>query len=223
MAEVITLAFTAALNPTLLAAATVMLLLPRPQRLLIGYWLGAMLTSITVGLVIVFTLQGSSVVSTTKRTVSPTVDLVVAGLLLIIVVVLATGRDQRLEERRSKRRGPKKPPRWQQTLSRGTAKTTFVVGMLLSFPGASYLAGLTHLSRLHYSTAATVLVVIGFNLIQLILLEAPLIAYAIAPEQTPAGIDRAKAWAGSHWRRYAIRGLGLIAVLLIVRGIAALV
>lgn len=223
MAEVITLAFTAALNPTLLAAATVMLLLPSPQRLLVGYWLGAMLTSITVGLVIVFALQGSSFAKTSRSTVSPAVDLAIAALLLIIVVLLATGRDQRFEQRRSQRREPKKPPRWQQTLSRGTAKTTFIVGMLLSFPGASYLAGLTHLSKLHYSTVATVLVVIGFNLIQLVLLEAPLIAYAIAPEQTPAGIERAKGWARTHWRRYAIRGLALIAAALIIRGIAALV
>ncbi len=223
MGEVLVLALTAALNPTLLAAATVMLLLPGPKRLLLGYWLGAMVTGVTVGLVIVFTLQGSNVVKTTKRTVSPAVDLAIAGLLLIIVLVLATGRDQRLEQRRAQRKGSKKPPRWQEALRNGTARTTFVVGVLLSFPGASYLAGLDHLSKLHYSTVATVLVVIGFNLIQLVLLEAPLIAYAIAPEQTPTGIDRGKAWVGTHWRKYATWGLALIAAALIIRGIAALV
>jgi hypothetical protein len=54
------LSLTAALNPTLLTATTVMLLLPSPTALMLGYWLGAMLTSITLGLVIVFSLQGSS-------------------------------------------------------------------------------------------------------------------------------------------------------------------
>ena len=222
MGEIVGLAFTAALNPTLLTAATLMLLLPSPKRLLLGYWLGAMVTGITVGLVIVFTLKGSSVVQTTKATISPAVDLVLAGLLLVIVAVLATGSDHRVEQRRSERRESKKPPRWQGALRKGSARSTFVVGVLLSFPGASYLAALDHLSHLHYSTAATVLVVVGFNLIQLILLEAPLIAYAIAPEQTPANIDRAKAWARTHWRKYAIRGLTLIAAALIVRGITAL-
>src|SRR4051812_37974969 len=63
---------TAALNPTLLAATTVMLVLPSPKRLLLGYLLGAMLTSISLGLVIVFTLSGSSTAtSTAQHTVNP--------------------------------------------------------------------------------------------------------------------------------------------------------
>ena len=50
------------------------------------------------------------------------------------------------------------------------APATFVVGVQLSFPGASYLVALDTLS---YSTFATVLVVIGFCLVQLILLGNP--------------------------------------------------
>src|SRR5690348_9098439 len=103
MGEIVGFAVTAAPNPTLLAAATLMLLLPSPKRLLLGYWMGAMLTGITLGLVIVFTLEASSVVQTTKTTVSPGVDLALAVLLLVIVVVLATGSDQRVEQRRSER------------------------------------------------------------------------------------------------------------------------
>ena len=49
MGEVVVLAFTAALNPTELAAITVMLLLPTPERLMLGYWLGAMLSGIACG------------------------------------------------------------------------------------------------------------------------------------------------------------------------------
>ena len=42
-----------------------------------GYLLGAYTTSITLGLVIVFTLQGSSTESTSKHTIGPVEDLVV--------------------------------------------------------------------------------------------------------------------------------------------------
>ena len=56
------LRLTAALNPTLLTATTVMLLLPSPKRLLLGYWLGAMTTGVTVGLAIVHWLSGSGTV-----------------------------------------------------------------------------------------------------------------------------------------------------------------
>ena len=61
MGDVFFLAFLAALYPTLLAATTVMLVLPHPKRLLIGYLLGAAMTSVTLGLVIVFTLQAGLV------------------------------------------------------------------------------------------------------------------------------------------------------------------
>ena len=75
MSQVLVLSLTAALNPTLLTATTVMLLLPSPKRLLLGYLLGAYMTSITLGLVIVFGLQGSGAVETTKNTLSPAADI----------------------------------------------------------------------------------------------------------------------------------------------------
>ena len=66
MGEVALLSLTAALNPTLLAVSTMMMLLPSPKRLMLGYWVGAMMTSITLGLVIVSSLEGSTLISTTN-------------------------------------------------------------------------------------------------------------------------------------------------------------
>ena len=194
----------AALNPTLVAATTVMLLLPSPERLMFGYWLGAMLTSVTLGLVIVFTLEGSAFEKAAKQSAHPTMVLTIAGLLLVVVLVLATGRDKAFEERRAIRRESKEPPRWQRWMQKGDAKITFVIGVLLSFPGAWYLVALDKVSKLHYSTFATVLVVIGFCLVALVLLEIPLVAFRFAPEQTPVAIEGAKAWTGAHWRPCAI-------------------
>jgi Sap, sulfolipid-1-addressing protein len=223
MGEVVLLSFTSAFNPTLIAVTTLMLLLPDPKRLMLGYWLGAMLMSITLGLVIVFTLESSSVISTTKRTLSPLADVLLGGLTLIVAGVLATGRDERYRERRAKKKEGKPPPRWQRELRRGTARTTFVIGALLTLPGASYLAGLDRLSKLDYSTVVTVLIVLAFNLVMLILLELPMLAFAVAPEWTPAAIDRAKAWAGIHGRVYAERGFAVIGVLLIIKGVVGLI
>lgn len=49
-----------------------MLLLPDPRKLMLGYLLGAYMTSITLGLVIVFALPGSSTESTSKHSIGPT-------------------------------------------------------------------------------------------------------------------------------------------------------
>ena len=222
MSQVVLLSFTAALNPTLLAATTVMLLLPRPARLMLGYYCGAMMTSITLGLVIVFALEGSSATRTTENTLSPAADLVLGAIMLVLALVLATGRDRGLSERRSKRKATKGPPRWQQHLSRGSARTTFVVGAMLTLPGASYLAGLDRIGKLNYPTAVTVLVVIGFNLVMLILLEGPIVAFAVAPDWTPRAIDRAKAWVGRHARKFAEYGLGGAGLALVIKGVVGL-
>ena len=57
-----------------------------------------------------------------------------------------------------------------------------MVGALLTLPGASYLAGLDQIHKLKYSTTATVLLVVGFNLVMLWLLEVPLAGFVVAPD-----------------------------------------
>jgi hypothetical protein len=226
MGDVVVLAFTAALNPTELAATTVMLLLPGPQQLMFGYWLGAMLTGITCGLVIVFALEGNAE-HTTTRTVGPAVWLAVAALLVLAAFALGKGQDTRLRERRAARREKngeeKETPKWQKKLQEGGTRGAFVVGILLSFPGASYLAALDRLIHLHYSPLVVVLLLVGFNLVQNLLLEIPMLAFKIWPEETPAAIDRAKAWVSRHGREYGAWGLGILGALLAIPSVIALV
>jgi hypothetical protein len=226
MGTVILLSLTASLNPTLVAATTVMLLLDKPVRLMMGYLLGAYTMSITLGLVIVFSLSNTSATNTTKRTLSPAVDIALGAIALALSFVLYTGRHERLRQRRQARkaaRPDKGPPRWQQALSKGSPRTTFVVGALLTLPGASYLAGLDQIHKLKYSTTLTVLVVIGFNLVMLWLLEVPLASFVVAPEWTPRAIVRAKAWVSRHLNVFAVRGLAAIGVLLVIKGIVGLI
>ena len=225
MSQVLVLSLTASLNPTLLAATTVMLLLEKPAKLMGGYLLGASMTSITLGLIIVFSLTDTSATNTTQKTISPAVDIGLGVIALAISFVLATERDRAFRERRQARkaaRPDKGPPRWQRELSKGSPRTTFVIGVLLTLPGASYLAGLSRIHKLGYSTTATVLLVIGFNVIMLWLLEVPLASFLIAPEWTPRAIDRAKAWVSRHALTFAVRGSAVIGALLVVKGVAGL-
>ena len=77
MSQVILLSLTASLNPTLVAATTVMLLLPSPTKLMLGYLLGAYMTSITLGLVIVFSVVLLALEPLSEKTItSPSAMLV---------------------------------------------------------------------------------------------------------------------------------------------------
>jgi len=221
--NILLLALAAALNPTLVAASTLMMLLPNPRRLMVGYLLGALLTSITLGLVIVFSLESSSATSTVQNTISPAATMVLGAIFLVAAVALSTGRHERAGERRRARKQDKAPPRWQQALGRGSARTTFVVGALLTLPGASYLAGLSQINKRNYGTAETVALVIAFNLVMLALLEVPLLSFTIAPGWTVGAIDRTKAWIARHGRRFVIVMLTVLGALLVLKGLIELV
>ncbi len=225
MRSVLLFALTSTLNPTLLAASTLMMLLPNPVRLMLGYLLGAMLTSITLGIVIVFSLHSSSTVSTTKNTLSPAADVAIGMIALLLAYVLASGRAAGVAQRRRARKATKPdkgPPHWQRALSKGSARMTFVIGALLTLPGASYLAGLDQIHKLNYGTAATVLLVVAFNVVMLAFLEVPLVSFVLAPDWTPGAIERAKAWIGRRGPELATRGFTVIGVLLIVKGLIGL-
>jgi hypothetical protein len=220
--QVFVFSLAAALNPSLLAAVTVMLALSKPRRLLAGYLVGAVLTSVTCGLLLVFAIPGSSTSSTSKHTVNPILNIVLGALLLLIVFVIATGRDRRRQawsERRREKARDKPPPRWRRQLSKGSARDTFVVGALLSFPGASYIAGMDLLHKQKIGTVETVIAVLAFNLIMLMLLELPLIGYAIRPERTEAMVNGFSAWLTRSGGRVALYAAAVFSVLLIVRGL----
>lgn len=220
MGEVVAFSFASALNPTLVAATTVMLLLPNPEKLMLGYWIGAMAMSLASGLLLVYAFEGSGTARTTKNTLTPVEDLVLAAGALIVAGLLASGAVARARARRAERRQkPKKTPKWQQRMRSGTFATAFVLGVALSLPGATYLLLIHRLGKLHYSVVGTTLVLIGSNLIQLIVLEVPMLAFAIWPKQTPQAIDRAKGWIHAHGRDYAAVGLAVIGLTLAVRGI----
>lgn len=224
MSQVLVFSFTAAFNPTLLTATTVMLMLPSPKRLLFGYLLGAYMTSITLGIVIVFELEGSSAVSTTQSTLSPTADIALGLILIVISFVLRSdGHRRRAEERKAqKAEEPKKTPKWQAALSKGSARDTFVVGALLTLPGASYLAGLTQINNQNLSTTETVLCIIGFNLIMLALLEIPLIGYTVAPEWTTRAVERSRDALNRHGGRILYIGAAVMGLALVARGLIEL-
>jgi Sap, sulfolipid-1-addressing protein len=226
MGHVALLAVTASLNPTLLAATTMMLLLDNPARLMAGYLAGAFLMSVTVGLVIVFTLGSSGATRSVQHTVNPVVDIAFGLLAFVIALVIRSGwLDRKLADRRQRKASKtaaKAPPRWQRALTKGSPRVSFVIGALLTLPGASTLVGLYAIHNLHNGTAVTVLLVVGFNIVMLWLLEVPLVGYAVAPERTPRAVGNAKVMIARHAHAFAVRGLELVALLLILKGVVGL-
>ncbi len=233
LTNIFLLSLVATLNPTLLAAVTIMMLMPNPKRLLLGYLLGAYTTSIACGCVIVFVLGGSSSeTSSAKHTVSPARSIVVGLLCLALGWVLRTGRDEPIRERRQAKKEAKlvaKRAAGEPTeslplrmLGKGDPKVTFLVGAVLSFPGASFLDALDHIHKLDAGTAASVLLILYFCVMQQIILELPLLGYVFAPGSTEDRVDRSKAWLARRGRTVAVIGAGVIGLWLLITGVIAL-
>lgn len=218
------LSLVAMVNPTLLAAATIMMLLPNTNRLMFGYLLGAYTTSIAVGLLIVFSLSDSSSVSTANHTLGPIQDLVLGALALLVAYALGGARTEPLRERRRRRKEEKehaagaKESLPERLLGRGSARITFAVGLVLSFPGVSYLTALDRIAKLDLDVALTALLVLVFCLIQQLLLEVPLLGYAVAPKRTERAVAGFREWLARNGRRAAIYVAGTVGALLVLRG-----
>lgn len=232
LGSIFVLALFAMFTPTLLAAVTIMMLLPNPKRLMLGYLLGAYTTSITLGLLIVFSLHGSASVSTSKHTLGPVEDIVIGLLLLLVGFVLGTGRDGPLRRRRERRQEKKKEKEaegeakesWpERMLGKGSARVTFAVGVVLTFPGVSYLTALDRMAKLDAGVPETVLMVLAFCVFQQLLLELPLLGYAFAPEWTQNAVARFRAWLARNGRRGAVTVAVVLGALLVIRGVVTLI
>lgn len=227
MISVFVSALAAVFNPSLLAAVTLMLLTPRPKRLMLGYLLGAYATSFGVGLAVIFSLHGSHLLSSSRHTLSPTADVIVGVIALAIAVALATDRDapvRRWRARRRERRADRSDrPSWQvRMLSKGSARVTFVVGALVSFPGVTYLNALHHINEMNAPALVAVLLVVFFCVMQQLILELPLLSYVFAPDWTPRAVERSRAWLHRRGRLIAVVLITVLGLLLILKGAVTL-
>ena len=226
MRQILALALVAVFDPVLAGFAGLMLLLPEPRRLMLGFTLGAMLTSITVGLAIVFSVRGTQgAVSTTRHTVNPALDIAVGVGLLVISIALATGLWDRVEKRRRERAGPPKdkgPSRMQKALGKGSPGLTFCVGAVYeAMPSVVFLAAMHEIVKLDARTVPTVLLVALICVSQIAFVLLPLISFTVAPTWTPKALERAKAWLSRDARKLAVAATAVAGSWLLVSGLVA--
>jgi hypothetical protein len=218
------LSLLAMFNPTLLAAVTIMMLLPEPRKLITGYLLGAWLASIGLGMAIVFSLHDTSAVESSKRTLTPLEDIVFGAILVIVGWVLLSGRAAEFKEHRRERKEAKHGPAEhkeslpERLLGKGSMRVTFAVGAVLSLPGASYLVALDKIAKLGWPTTTTALTVIVFCLIEQLLLELPLLGFWVAPEWTERAVVRFREWISHNAARAGGHVAVALGALLILRG-----
>jgi Sap, sulfolipid-1-addressing protein len=222
MAELLPLAIAAALYPPILAMVVVILARPNPRNLLLAYVLGALLVSMAAGFGIVALLRAGHVVGRSDHTVNPAVDIAAGLSSLFVAWILLTDRDRQLRERRARKKAAKaegRDPWSRRILERDSLTLTFLLGIALNLPGASYLVALKDIAAGEHSTVVQGAEIVAFNVIMFSVAEIPLISYTLRPERTREVLNAINDWLGGHSRQIAMTLCVVVGALLLIRGI----
>jgi hypothetical protein len=204
-AEFFALAFVAGLNPKLLALDLLLIGNRRPRMMFLCILLGGLTVALTVGLLDVLVFHADAISS--QKTVSAGVDLAIGLFLLTVGGLVATGR---LHGRRKAAvpaadGQPDKPEKKDGWAQRGLAEPRFglamLIGALVGIPGAAYLTALHNLVTGKSSTAAQVIAVVIFVLIEFALIIIPFVFLQLRPEATKAALKTTQDWLLGHARQ----------------------
>jgi hypothetical protein len=94
--------------------------------------------------------------------------------------------------------------------------------MILGIPGPFDLLALGRLARSDYDTIVAVVAVVAFTLIKFLLIELPIISYAIHPDATALRVARFATWMKARKIDVIAGVVGVIGVVLIGRGVSGL-
>ena len=225
--QIVLLAFGAAFFPTLIACVAIMISRPSPRRLLLAFYLGGLIASLTSGLFVLSAFNdGNAVLSSTSSSPSPGTSIVAGIASLLLSWLMASNRGHALldrwRSRHPRHRKQKQGPNWaERHLGRANARIAFVVGAAINLPGPFYLLALGDIATGDYSTAEQTGLVVLFNAIMFLLVEVPLVGYLVRPEQTAERVASFSSWLNANGLRVMGWLVGVVGVGLILQGLAA--
>jgi hypothetical protein len=225
-AEFFALAFIAALNPKLLALDLLLIENRRSRAMFLSVLLGGLTVALTVGLLDVLVFHADAISS--QKRVSAGVDLALGLLLLAVGGLVATGR---LHGRRKapvpagggQPAKPEKKDGWAaRVLAEPRLGLAMLVGALVGIPGAAYLTALHNLVTSKSSTAAQVIAIIVFVLIDFLLIIIPFVFLELRPEATRARLKSTQDWLLSHARQLMAYTALILGAYLAISGLVRL-
>jgi hypothetical protein len=219
MSELLLLAIASAFWPILLVVVIISLRASRPILLLVSFLAGGLLTTMAIGLAVIYALEGSSLTGGSQSTFDPAV-LIVAGTLALLAAAVLWRRYGVLPEPKvEKPSDAGESGRLERMLDRG-APLAFAAGIVCNIiPGVFPLIALKDIAEMNLGFAETFAVLLGFYLIMFALIEVPLVSYLVAPEWTQQATLRFNTWLDRNTRRVGIGALAVVGAYLVVKGI----
>jgi hypothetical protein len=208
--------------PTLIVIVVLALRLQNPVKILFWFLVGGLLTTITIGTILVFALQDASFFSSPHPSADPVLDITV-GALSLLGAALVERRHRRAQAAppppEPDPEAEHKPSAAERAVGSG-AIVAFGAGVVLNIvPGTFPIVALKDIAELDAGNATKFLAIVVFYVIMFALVEVPLLAYRFAPDRTRATMTALNDWLGRNGSRVVAGILAVVGVYLIVRGL----
>jgi hypothetical protein len=217
MAHIVLLALAAAVFPALIACVAIIISLPTPRALLLAFYGGGLIVSVTAGVIVLGIFKdGGAVLGSTTSAPAPAASIVAVAIALVLAGVL-------LRRRPSPAREPSAPSWAERHLAGASAAIAFLVGAAINLPGPWYLLALGDIAEGSYSRAQELGLIVLFNAIMFVLLELPLLGYLVRPARTAVLVAAFSNWLHANGMRVTGWFVAAIGLGLLVQGLAAAV
>jgi hypothetical protein len=202
LTEAVPAALGAAIYPPGLLFVAFLLVNPEPRKRALVFVTGAVIATLGFGFSLVFVLQGTGIERGPHRTIPPWIDLAI-GLLLLGAAVYVWFRPPR---------GPKAAKQRRELGLIGLLG----IGLLMYTPSPLYLAALHAIAKVNDSVLVTILSVLLVAAVYMLIIEIPLVAYAIWPEATLRVVTAVNGWLARHGRTIIVLAAGAFGVYLVI-------
>jgi hypothetical protein len=236
----------ASLAPQLLAVVLVILTRPHPKPLLWAFWLTLLVVSCGSSFAILAVFRSNaSVLGTTSRNVSPAAYFIVGAIALAVALFAATKRGRELlgremdeaEKKKAQSQGKADPEgsigervkakaegvqtKAKEALKSGSVLVAILAGIVLGASTPFTLAAVGLMVRHGYRLPTQLLLIVAFSLITYLVVEAPIICYSVWPDTTTTRVEAFSSWLGTHKIQAVAAVVGVIGLVLIVKGFTA--
>jgi hypothetical protein len=223
--EIVFLGLVSSLWPLLLVVVVIALNTSRPMRILGWFLVGGLLTTISIDTALVFAFQGSSFMEGPKPAADGWVDIVIGLLALLAALVLQWGMQGKGPKRfqpKPKSNKPSRSQEWIEGLVERGATLSFVAGIVATIlPAPFAIVAMKNISELDITHAQAFGLIVLFNLLMFIMVEVPLVGFAVAPAWARRIATSFNAWLAANLRRVVVYALTVAGIVELARGVYA--
>lgn len=226
---VLVMAAVAGADPVRIGIAALLLSRPRPQPLLVGFFVAAFSVNMAIGVVVLFVSRDAGLGA--GRGIPPAVELAIGGIALAICLLAASGVLTRLFTRlvpagRRERQGvpgfTRLPAGVQAALRGETAWAAWLLGLSMAGPTAYSVAALAAVITSGTAMGEQVAALIVFNIIGFAATLIPMVSFWTAPTATRSAVDRLNSAVRTHHRVVVAAIAGVIGLFFLALGFSHL-